>query len=679
MHESLASLYEDNFNNVKDDFENQLELVEHMANQYETGIDMLEARGYLESTKYYSALQDATKGEIAIMNKELAGLEQAFSDAMNSGEIEKYSEAWYAMQAEINGVKEEIAEANVELAEYAKTMREIEWGYFDYTQERISQLTQEADFLIDLMSNSDLHTDKGQLTDEGMATMGLHGQNYNTYMAQDDMYAAEILEIDKELANDPYNTEMIERREELLGLQQDSILAAEDEKQAIVALVEEGINLELQAMQDLIDKYTESLDTAKDLYEYQKKIKEQAANVASLQKQLSAYENDLTEETRAKVQKLTVELAKAEEELAESEYEQYISDQKKLLDELYLEYETILNQRLDNVDALIGDMITAVNDNSGSINETLTTTADNVGYTMTTNMQNIWNGATNALDGTISKYGDDFSTKFTAVQSVLSSIQANTAAMVAASDEEAQETVDTTNPETTPSAPTTPTTPPATQPTTPSTPEKTITVGGKINAKGAKIYDYAGDKSGENQYFGSDPIYTVLDEKSGYLKVRHHKLSSGVTGWFKKSDVKAYKTGGLVDYTGLAKVDGTPGKPELMLNAEDTKNFLELRDLLRVLSSQSLTMGSSYGFGSPTLSGVTDLSRMLSTLRTANGGTFGTTIGDVEITIPIERVDDYNDFVTKLRNDPKFENMLLDVTIGRLAGGSSLAKNKYKW
>ena len=678
LREELAKLYEDNFKSVQTDFENKIDLASHLVNQYETGLDILEARGYLESTKYYAAMQDATKNNVTILEAELASLEKYFSDAMNSGEIEKYSESWYSMQSSINGVKEELAETNVELAEYEKTMREIEWGYFDYTQERISQLTQEADFLIDLMGNSDLHTDKGQLTDEGMATMGLHGQNYNTYMAQADMYAAEILEIDKELANDPYNKELIERREELLELQQDSILTAEDEKQAIVALVEEGINLELQAMQDLIDKYAESLDTAKDLYEYQKKIKEQAANVASLQKQLSAYENDLTEETRAKVQKLTVELAKAEEELAESEYEQYISDQKKLLDELYLEYETILNQRLDNVDALISDMITAVNDNSGSINETLTTTADNVGYTMTTNMQNIWNGATNALDGTISKYGDDFSTKFTAVQSVLSSIQANTAAMVAASDGEAHKTVDNTNPETMPTTPTTSTTPPATQSTPTSTSKKTITVGGKINAKGAKIYDYAGDKSGNNQYYSNDPIYTVLAEQNGYLKVRYHKSSSGVTGWFKKSDVKAYKTGGLVDYTGLAKVDGTHGKPELMLNAEDTKNFLELRDLLRVLSSQSLTVGSS-GFGSPTLSGVSDLSRMLSALRTANGGTFGTTIGDVEITIPIERVDDYNDFVTKLRNDPKFENMLLDVTIGRLAGGSSLAKNKYKW
>lgn len=392
---------------------------------------------------------------------------------------------------------------------------------------------------------------------------------------------------------------------------------------------------------------------------------------------MAAYENDLSEETRAKVQKLTVELAESEEELAEAEYEQYISDQKKLFDELYLEYETILNQRLDNVDALIGDMITAVNDNTSLINETLTTTADSVGYTMTQNMQNIWNGATGALDGTISKYGDDFSLKFTALQSVLSSIQANTAAMVEQSNKVASGTVGNTKTTATPTPPSTPSKPTTTT-TTPVPTNKTITVGGKINAKGAKIYDYAGDKSGENQYFGYDPIYTVLAEKNGYLKVRYHKLSSGVTGWFKKSDVKAYKTGGLVDYTGLAKVDGTPGKPELMLNAEDTANFLELRDLLRLLSSQSLTVGSS-GFGSPTLSGVSDLSRMLSTLRTANGGTFGTTIGDVEITIPIERVDDYNDFVTKLRNDPKFENMLLDVTVGRLAGGSSLAKNKYKW
>lgn len=264
LREELAKLYEDNFKSVETDFDNKIDLASHLINQYKTGLDMLEARGYLESTKYYAAMQDATKNNVTILEAELASLEKYFSDAMNSGEIEKYSESWYSMQSSINGVKEELAEANVELAEYAKTMREIEWGYFDYTRERISQLTQEADFLIDLMSNGDLHTDKGQLTDEGMATMGLHGQNYNVYMSQADQYAQEILEIDKQLADDPYNTELIERREELLGLQQDSILAAEDEKQAIVALVEEGIALELESLQNLIDTYTDALDSAKD-------------------------------------------------------------------------------------------------------------------------------------------------------------------------------------------------------------------------------------------------------------------------------------------------------------------------------------------------------------------------------------------------------------------------------
>lgn len=43
---------------------------------------------------------------------------------------------------------------------------------------------------------------------------------------------------------------------------------------------------------------------------------------------------------------------------------------------------------------------------------------------------------------------------------------------------------------------------------------------------------------------------------------------------------KNYKTGGLADYTGPAWLDGTPSKPELILNAKDTKNFIMLKDVL---------------------------------------------------------------------------------------------------
>lgn len=119
-----------------------------------------------------------------------------------------------------------------------------------------------------------------------------------------------------------------------------------------------------------------------------------------------------------------------------------------------------------------------------------------------------------------------------------------------------------------------------------------IKVGGLINAGKAKIYDYAGDKSGERQYFLNDPIYKVLSEKNGYLLTRWHKLNTGYTGWFKKSDVKAYAKGGLADFTGPAWLDGTKSKPELVLNAKDTQNFIQLKDIL-----SSLLKGDSSATG----------------------------------------------------------------------------------
>ena len=49
---------------------------------------------------------------------------------------------------------------------------------------------------------------------------------------------------------------------------------------------------------------------------------------------------------------------------------------------------------------------------------------------------------------------------------------------------------------------------------------------------------------------------------------------------FKKSKFKTYKTGGLADFTGPAWLDGTKSHPELVLNARDSENFIQLKDIL---------------------------------------------------------------------------------------------------
>ena len=48
----------------------------------------------------------------------------------------------------------------------------------------------------------------------------------------------------------------------------------------------------------------------------------------------------------------------------------------------------------------------------------------------------------------------------------------------------------------------------------------------------------------------------------------------------KQGSLKKYAKGGLVDSTGLAWLDGTKSKPEIVLNAQDSENFIRLKELL---------------------------------------------------------------------------------------------------
>ena len=118
--------------------------------------------------------------------------------------------------------------------------------------------------------------------------------------------------------------------------------------------------------------------------------------------------------------------------------------------------------------------------------------------------------------------------------------------------------------------------------------------------------------------------------------------------------VKAYATGGLVDYTGLAAVHGSKARPELMLNANDTENFLEAAKWMRE------------AFAAPSISAIPNL----------GGDGSGFSIGQFQVNIPIERVLDYNDLVRQLQADPKFEKLINAMTLDRTLGKSALGKNR---
>lgn len=560
---------------IATDYENQLSIYEHQIDIFNNALDKLEESGYMGGTGLYDAMIQAEQKRIEANQKQLQDLTKAMNEAVQSGTIEVYSEAWYEMQTGILETKEALQESETALIEYNNAIRDLQWEQFDYLQDRIEQITKESEFLISLLENSELFDDNGKFTDKGNAAMALHGINYNTYMDQAKKYAEELKRIQADIAKDPYNTALIERREELLDLHRDTISAAEDEKQAIKNLVEEGINAELEALQELIDKYNESLESERDLYEYQKKVRDQSSEIASLQKQLAAYSGDTSEENRARLQQLQLELSSATEELEETQYDQYIKDQKTLLDDLYSEYEQILNERLDDVNALVGDVIDSVNANSGIIADTIANAAKDVGYTLTDSMVGTLFG-----DGSmLSEYSRGYAEQLTTLNTVIGNIAQNVAAIVANGD-------------------------------------------------------------------------------------------AGTTKVLTSAKVQGFSSGGYVaELQKIAMRNGddvvtvnTLKRGEAIMTADQTMQFRKLVNNLPVL--HNLMDNSGYA------------AAISSTTEASHGNV---QYGDINVTIPIDHVQDYNDFVSKLQKDAKFERMIEAMTTNRLTNGSKLAKYNQRW
>jgi hypothetical protein len=73
---------------------------------------------------------------------------------------------------------------------------------------------------------------------------------------------------------------------------------------------------------------------------------------------------------------------------------------------------------------------------------------------------------------------------------------------------------------------------------------------------------------GDNTEDGSKHLNTLIDEAKNYVEDNKWK------------ELTPYKTGGLADFTGPAWLDGTPSKPEYVLNAAQTERFFSLIDVL---------------------------------------------------------------------------------------------------
>lgn len=437
----LKGLAKSRFDNVASEFEKKISYFKDYSDQLQKEMDIITTKGWFSSTSINEGMKKVEQDNLDRLKQERNALMNALNSAVGSGKIEKYSEDWYDMQSSIDSVTSSILDAEKALIEYDNAIRQIKWDAFDRTRDDVENLISETEFLVELLKDKGITDDNGNTTAEGKAAQALLVQKYQLYLNQAQKYKDEILKIDEELANNPYDKELLDRKQDLIDKQQEAIKSSISEKDAIKDLVNDGYNDLLDALQKVIDKQKESLSAEKSLHDYQKTVAEQANTVAQLQKRLLALQGDNSESGQSKKQSISSELKDAQDQLEETEYEQYIEDQTKMLDDLASQAEEWINTRLDNLDGLIQQIIDDSNTHSGEIKDTITNTANEFGINLSDGMKSIWETNTNNINNNITSVFNDFGTKFdntmTTLNNVVSGIESKVQEMLSLANEEA--------------------------------------------------------------------------------------------------------------------------------------------------------------------------------------------------------------------------------------------------
>ena len=583
------------------------------------------------------------------------------------------------MQEQIREVESAIQDSYLALLEFKNQLWENDWSVFEKTIEYLDEITKESDFLVGLLSlnENDLFSKKsGLFTDAGQSVAGLHAVDYNVFMADAQSYADKIQEINAELANDPYNTILLDKKNEYLQLQREAIQNANDEKMAIRDLIEESYNRQLEILQELIDKRKEALQAEKDLYSFEKNVKEQTKQITDYQKQLAALSGDDSEESKSKRQQLQDQLEDAQADLEETMYDQWLTDQEKLMDDMYTDYEEVLNQRLDNIDGLLSGIIESTNANSEIINKTIADATDKVGYTITEDMSKIWNSTDSGVNKVVSEFNGSFSTTMTTTNGYISSIKDLVQKLVDKSEKEKAQNTST-----------------ATSGSSSGNGGSSGGNSGGSNSSGSNAHSTSPSTGGGSPSGGGSSYAIFPDKKFTGNKNILNKETSIVDRlkYYDKDDswsarASSYKgLGGSGEYTGsyaqnvwlIQKMKewgmskgGTIGG---LIRQSGEDGFVLARTGEEVLSLEKLALADSM------VSQLVDFAKLQPNTHAIKGMTY-TNNGDHNITFnfSLPNVSDSQSFLKAIQTDKKVQQALQSVTIGRAMGNNSLDVKRFK-
>lgn len=697
----IRQLAKSRFDNIQSQFEEVLGKVNSIKDLYSKDNDLLEEQGWFASTLLNNSMMEQEQKNLTKLEQERDALTKALNSAIASGKIEAESEDWYSMQSAIDDCTSSIYDAKKALVEYDNAIRQINWDAFDRTRDDVSNLIDETQFLVDLLKDEDITDDNGNMNDNGKAAQALIAQKYQLYLNQAKAYKDEILKINEELTNDPYDKELLDRKQELIKAQQEAINSSISEKDALKDLVQEGYDTFLDKLDEVIQKYKDLMNQQKDAYDYEKSIAEKTKALNALEKQYSAVQGDNSEEGKKNIQQLKDQINTAKDDLKDTEYEKLISDTQAILDELQDNAKNWLDQRIDEFDVTMQEIIDQSNENASNISQTITDTAENYGYKLSESMSNIWStNASNITNGINSVLGD-FSNKFVegnnAINKVCGDINAAVQGLLKNSNDEAQRVADEIARQ---------------QAEQNANTDGGYSDGGGSSDSGDDWSDnWDNSDSGSSDDGGSDGVNWIyspddfpkdeLDISSSIVdRIKWHDYDSSFgarAGYYEQMGyddpyygtseqniqmleyMKSHglKKGSKSAHGGLTLTDEDGLGSEVIFSKKyGTLRKLDAGDMVfnadQVEKLWNLSKGMPNMFVDNLGAKLPDIPNISNSLANKVDVSYG----DVSLSFP--NVHNYEDFMKQAQQDPKFEKMVQNMTLGQTLGRNSLSKLTFR-
>ena len=374
------------FDKVQARYDNKAGLIEQRKNVVSNSLNIAEAKGQLIGEAYYTRQADAVKSDMQLKQEEAEKLAKKLST------IKFGSDEWYEAQDALNGVYESIQQDEQELAEFQKSINELKFDRFDELLNKLGDITDETDFLIDMLDSDNLFdSDTGMITQDGITAIGLTAQNYDTYLAEAQKYKDAIADLNEmynsgEIGLTDYNSKL---REYQQG-QRDSIKSANDAKKSLIDYVENGLNKEIDALSDAIDKKTELIDKMKEERSFNQSIADLDKTIARLERQEDILKNDDSEANRKKLREIRSKIEDAREDRDNKFYDKSVEDQKNSLSEMLTNSKKQAEDYLKDTNKVFSDALTYVNANSSQVASNIEKIAKDTGYDISSYIVNAW-------------------------------------------------------------------------------------------------------------------------------------------------------------------------------------------------------------------------------------------------------------------------------------------------